>query len=444
MRPTPGKNPSSNTLLSRLHRYGVHNGGATAVVAAMLFPVVIGGMGLGAETGYHYLSQRKLQHAVDASVHAAGARKRAGDTTAEIKAAALHVAIQSGFRPASAALTVNPNYTSAAHPGAMLVEVTATETQPRLFSSVFNNEPVTFGARAVAKVIPDPNGSVACVLALSPTRSGAVTVSGSTSIDLLGCDVASNSNALDSFLMSGTSSALSAGCVYAVGEAVTNTGLTLTRCASVEQYAPLVRDPYASVAEPVPFGTCRNKNQGSPSSTKTLTPTEDHPSGVKSIRFCSGLDVKGTVIFDPGLYIIEGGTFTINSGNIDSSGLVSLTGSGVTFLFTGGASLKLGNNGVLDFSAPTTGPFSGILFFGSRNETGISHNINGGSGSTTQGAVYVPASPINFRGSSKTTNGCTQIIARQVVFTGSSSLRSSCDNAGTRGILTNEVVTIVE
>ena len=40
-------------------------GGAAAVVAAVLFPVLIGGMGLSAETGYWYMKHRKLQHAAD-------------------------------------------------------------------------------------------------------------------------------------------------------------------------------------------------------------------------------------------------------------------------------------------------------------------------------------------------------------------------------------------
>ena len=37
--------------------------GSVAVVAALLFPVLIGGMGLGAEVGYWYVTQRRLQHA---------------------------------------------------------------------------------------------------------------------------------------------------------------------------------------------------------------------------------------------------------------------------------------------------------------------------------------------------------------------------------------------
>jgi Flp pilus assembly protein TadG len=423
------------TLLSRLHRLGVHNGGSAAVMAAILFPVVIGGLGLGAETGYWYLSQRKLQHAVDVSVHAAGARLRADDTDAKIQAAALHVATQSGYSPGT--LTVDPHYTSDAHPGAKLVEVVATETRPRMFSAVvagfFSSEPtteVTLSARAVA-MVDRSAGTVACVLALSPTLSAAAKVSGSTSIDLNGCDVASNSNAANSFLMDGTNAVLSTGCVYAVGQALTSNGLTLTRCANVKEYAPITRDPYADVAAPTSWSNCSGKNQGHPTlPSPNLTPR----------CFTGGLTVKGALHFEPGLYIIDGGEFNVNAG--DNS---KLTGSGVTFYLANGAKLNIGGSIQMNFSAPTSGTYSGILFFGSRTATGVSHVLSGNSASEYTGAIYAPASNISFAGSSKATgDGCTQIIGATVTLTGASTLKSTCDSAGTSDIATNEVVKIVE
>lgn len=430
----------SRGLRRHIRRFAAQTGGATAVAAAVLFPVIVGGIGLGAETGYWYLTQRKLQHAADTAAHAAGTRLRAGDTRAQIEAAALQVATEAGF--GTGTLQVNTPPASGVDAGKSLsVEVLLRQSQPRLFSAVYDDTPVDLGARAVARVTK--TGGVACVLALSRTGSGAVTVAGSTSVNLDGCDVASNSNASDSFLLSGTASAMTAGCVYTVGRSSVATGLTLTKCAQVKEEAPVVRDPYASVAEPARAGTCLNKGVGTPNSTTSLTPTENHPSGVKVMRFCGGLDVKGNVQFGPGLYIIEGGDFTVNSGNIDSSAIASLTGSGATFYFTNGGRLRLGANAKLSLSAPTSGPYSGLLFFGSRSESGITHQINGAAGSTTDGAVYAPASHMSFSGNSKTT-GCLQVVARLVTFTGNSALKSNCEAAGTRDILTNEAVALVE
>lgn len=423
-------------------RLGRDERGAVAIVAAIVFPVVIGGMGLGAETGYWYLTQRKLQHAADVSAHAAGVRKRAGDQKAQIDVAALHIAGQTGFSSSIGTIVVNDPPVSGSKAGKSgSMEVILTHVHARLLSAIFSDEPVTIRTRAVASIVS--GGSQGCVLALARTAPGAVTVSGSTAVDLKGCDVASNSNAADAFLMSGSTASLSSGCVYAVGQAVTTSNLKLTQCPAVKEYAPVVRDPYASVPEPAAVGACTNSNVGSPSSSTTLTPSDNHPSGVKSMRFCKGLDLKGNVTFGPGLYIIEGGDLNINGGNVDSSSLVQLSGSGVTFYFTGSASLKLNNKATLNLSAPTSGPFSGILFFGSRTNAATQH-INGSAASVMQGAIYMPASNLLFNGNSATTGGCTQVIGRTVTFSGNSSLGSSCENAGTRRIETNETVALVE
>jgi Flp pilus assembly protein TadG len=439
MRPNPDTTQANaacarrrpHTLLTRLHRFGVHNGGATAVVAAILFPVVIGGLGLGAETGYWYLSQRKLQHAVDVSVHAAGARLRADDTDAKIQAAALHIATQSGYSPGT--FTVDPHYTSAAYPGAKLVEVVATETRPRMFSAVvagfFSNEPattVTLSARAVA-MVDKSAGTVACVLALSPTAPRAVSMDGSGSVNLAGCDIASNSNATDALYATST---VSTDCAYSVGGAQAP-GLTSKVCDKVKVNQPLIRDPYKDVVEPINPGNCKSRHQGHP--------TNDSPPLTPGCY--NGLTVKGKLEFLPGVYYINGGEFNVNAG--DNS---RLTGSGVT-IYLAGAVLNIGGSIQMNFSAPTdpANPYAGIVIFGARNATTTTHKLAGGSGSDYTGAVYTPASLIEFAGNSKATGGgCTQIIGARVKFTGGSALKSECENAGTEDIATSEVVRIVE
>lgn len=415
-----------------LHRLRTDDGGATAIIAAIIFPVVIGGMGLGAEVGYWYLKQRNLQNAADLAAHAAGVRKGAGDSDVEIETVALHAALEAGLSSTSGTLTLNTPPASGPNTGdSNSIEVIVEETQPRLFSSILTNEALSIGARAVVRL---EQKSKACILALSPTAPGAVTVSGSTELNLNGCDVASNSAAANSLLMDGTAK-LTTGCAFAVGEAVTTSGLTLTECPEVKEYSPPITDPYETVEEPVVTGSCQNKNVGSPGGTTTLTPSENHPSGVKSMRFCNGLDVKGKVVFGPGLYIIENGDLSINGGDLASPDLAELASQGVTFYLTGGSSLKLSGNAKLDLSAPTSGPFAGILFFGSRSDTAVSHEITGTSDSTMRGAVYAPASEVAFKGNSTTSNGCTQVIGWEVTFTGNSSLQSTCDTAGTKDIV---------
>jgi hypothetical protein len=393
--------------------------------------VVVGALGLGAEAGYWYLSQRKLQHIADVSAHAAGARLRADDTDAQVIAAAERVAAESGYR-GTPGLLVDPNYGD--DRDAMMVEVIATDVQPRLFSAVvagfFSKEPattVTMSGRAVAQVVAE-TGTAACVLALDPNAPRAVTMDGSGSVGLQGCDIASNSNAADALYAIST---VSTDCAYSVGGAYAP-NLTTNACDGVKVNAPLVRDPYKDVAAPTNWTNCSGKNHGHPTQpSPNLTPR----------CFSGGLTVKGALHFEPGLYIIDGGEFNVNAG--DNS---KLTGEGVTFYLANGAKLNIGGSIQMNFSATSDplDPYAGILFFGDRAATAATHKLAGGSGSEYNGAVYTPAAAISFAGNSKATGGCTQIIGATVKFTGASTLQSTCENAGTTDIVTNELVKLVE
>jgi hypothetical protein len=384
------------------------------------------------------MTQRNLQYAADLAAHAGGVRLRAGDGKTAIDAAALNVAKLAGFALTNGTFALKTPPTTGPNTGnPRSVEVLLTKTQPRFFSAIISKVPVLIGARAVASV--SPSGSSACVLALSPTVAQAVTVSGSTDVSLVGCDIASNSNASDSFWMANSSAKLAVGCVHTVGNAVTSSNLRLLECPSVHENAPVVRDPYADVAEPATNIPCATNNNVS-----VFDPIYAHPSGVKAMRICGGLEVKKNVTFKPGLYIIDGGDFTLNGNDIVTGSEAGISASGSTFYLTGNAAIKFNGNASLNMQAPTSGPYAGILIFASRNQTGLTHEIRGNFGSTTQGALYAPTSAISFSGNSTTTNGCTQVIGLTVEFTGNSTLRSNCTVGNAREIETNVMVKIVE
>lgn len=409
--------------------------GSISILFALVFPVLIGALGLGAEAGYWYYTQRKLQHAADLAAHAGAARLRAGDAKAVIDAAARQVAVSSGFSTAaSSSMSVNiPPLSGAKAGNANSVEVILSEASNRLFSAFFASGAVTVKGRAVASVIP--SGSAACVLALDPIASGAVTVGGSAAIALNGCDIASNSNAADSYLQSSSSTSVSANCIYAVGGA-SQTGTLNLQCGAIRPYAAATRDPYADRAEPFATGSCAQRNVGSPSGVTTITPTQMHPSGVPFLRFCNGIDFKGSVILGPGLYIIESDV-TVLGGSLISNTDVSLSGSNVTLYFRNNASIALNARTTLNLTAPSSGPYSGLLFFGARDNALMTQKLTGSSSSVLHGAIYLPASLIEFVGNSSATNGCTQIIGRRVQFSGSTNIAATCANAGTSTIDAN-------
>ncbi|WEX90757.1 pilus assembly protein TadG-related protein [Sinorhizobium garamanticum] len=408
-------------------RFMKDEGGTVAVIAAIAFPVLVGAMGLGAETGYWFLEKRKLQHAADVSAHAAAVRFRAGDQQGALEATARRIASASGYIPGS--LTVSTQHGLG---GSSKLAVELTETHPRLFSSVFGDEPVTMKARAVAEI---KGGSKACVLALSNSASGAVTVTGSTEVRLSGCSVVSNSSAADAFLMKNGSAMMSTDCVYTVGEAVTTTRLSLTGCSEPVERVPPTADPFASVAEPdklhIQQLPCRTLAYIS-NSTYTF---DRLANGTEAIRLCGGLEIKGTITLKPGLYIIDGGGFTVTAG-------AKLSGEGVTLFFTNGAAANLLGNGDIDLSAPTSGPFAGLLFFASRQGTGVIHQVTGNSESTLDGNLYMPTGRIDFTGNSTVSGGCTQIVADQITFTGNSTMETCA--SPTDEILVGRTVSLIE
>lgn len=438
----PGPRPAKAALRTRFARqlaaFGNDGGGGVATMAALLMPVLVLGMGLGAETGYQYMTQRNLQHAADLAAHTGGVRLRAGDSTQAIQAAALNIAAASGFATDFGSFDLNIPPASGPNAGRPdSVEVLLTKNQPRFFSAILSNEPVLIGARAVAQVTP--SNTAACVLALAPTQPRAISVSGNTDVSLEGCDVASNSNASDAFWMANSSASLAVGCVHTVGGSVSSTNLRLLDCVAPNEYAPRVRDPYADLEEPSINVPCETNTNVS-----VFEPKYAHPSGVMAMRICGGLDIKSQVSFKPGLYIIDGGDLSLNANADVSSAEAGMTVDGATFFLTGNSRLLLSGNGGLNMQAPTSGPYDGVLVFASRSQSGLTHQIRGNSGSTTQGALYAPTAKISFSGNSTTTNGCTQVIANTVEFTGNSTLRSTCSTFNSRRIETNVMVRIVE
>ncbi|HTC83107.1 MAG TPA: hypothetical protein VK683_02090, partial [Rhizomicrobium sp.] len=149
-----------------------------------------------------------------------------------------------------------------------------------------------------------------------------------------------------------------------------------------------------------------------------------------------------TVTLNPGIYFIDRGWLTMNGG-------ASMTGTGVTIIFTSStgsnyASASVNGGATLAITAPTTGPTAGIAIFGDRNmPTSTTFSFNGGAGQVFGGAVYVPDASLFYAGGSNASTNCTQIIADNVTFTGNSQLKINCSSSGTRPIGTS-VASLVE
>jgi hypothetical protein len=413
--------------------------GGVAVLAAVTFPVVVGGLGLWVEAGYWYLKQRHAQHIADVAAYSAGARLRAGDGVAAIQLVARHVAVASGLDLSNATLVVNTPPTSGQMAGnANALEVLVSTRHQRWFSAIYASGDVDLHGRAVIRI---EGGRIACMLALSATAPRAISITGSSSLNLENCDVASNSNAADGLYQT---SSLTANCGYSVGGVVSTGALTLSGCDALRANASIARDPYADVPQPENFGPCAPNNIGHPTTVTTVVPVDPHPSGIPSIRFCGGLNFKGSLDLRPGIYILDGGETQFTGGTVGSASTPRITGTGVTFVLLN-SQMSFTGNVQLQLSAPESGALSGILFFGSRSSANtMSHTLNGAVGTFLNGAVYLPRANVTYSGRSQTVNGCTQIIANTITLTGASQLEANCDQAGTRPLYSTEVVRLIE
>lgn len=409
--------------------------GAVAIMASIMLPVLVGGMALGTEASYWYLSQRKLQQASDLAAYAAATQLRSGRASAKMESAANLIATRSGAREGEDVLVMAyPPETGAFTADSEAVEVTLSRSQDRFFTLIFDSDDISISARSVAAI---QGGGDACLLALDPIASGAITVTGSSTVTFDGCDVATNSNAEDAFLMSGGAVEMTTGCVNSVGGTVATANLNLTDCLTPREQAPIIEDPYADVPQPDVLGGCSDSNVGTNKGATVVVPDEISSLGILQKRFCGGLTIKGPVLLSAGLNIVDGGTFRINANTF-------VHGVGVTFFLTNGAEVAFNGSATMNLSAPDSGPLSGILFFGDRADVGASHLINGTASSTLSGAFYTPSADLDYRGNFVGTNGCTQVITRRISFSGNSSLTVDCTAAGTRRIAVDETIALVE
>jgi uncharacterized membrane protein len=187
-------------LIAAACRFTRCDRGSVAIIAALAFPVLIGGMGLGAEVGYWYMKQQEMQHAADVAAHAAGVRLVKKDPKATLDAVALNIATQSGFAPASGIIKVNwPPVNGRGAGDKQQVEVIITQKLHRAFSTLFGRGDVRVSGRSVAKI----SGSTICSLALNTTSNSALQVRSSSSVNFQNCVVASNSRSSSSYQTGG-------------------------------------------------------------------------------------------------------------------------------------------------------------------------------------------------------------------------------------------------
>ncbi len=406
--------------------------GSVLTIVAVTLPALLGIIGLSVDAGLWYDTKRVVQTSADAAAIAGAFRLAAGDH-AGINQAALRDAVRNGYVSGSpSTIAVHNPPSSGAYAGnPAAVEALLTEQRPLLLSALFLRNNVTIAARSVAMV---KTTGTACVLALDPSAAGALTVQGSTTVNMSHCAVAANSTNSTAINLSGNSSLIAQTLWTAGNYAQGNSASVSLQQAATTDAWPLA-DPFAGNSIPS-LGSCTANNTNLINVTRTLSP------GV----YCNGLKIgsNSVITLSPGTYYINKGDFTV-AAQATVTCACSGSGSGVTIVLTSTSSasqigqVKINGGATVTLNAPSspTAQFPGLLFFQDPRATSSQANkFDGGATMNLTGGIYFPSEQVEWTGNNSSgTPTCTEIVAKTVVFIGNSNMdNSGCAAAGVNPI----------
>jgi len=385
--------------LWRMREFVKGEEGVVLPVAAVSMAVLFACMALAIDVGQMQYTKRKLQILADATAIAAGnelgvcsgttnctAMQNAvsasvtengwsaitpGTNCATAATTGLSVSVNNG----PCAITTDPNYGKKTY-----IETVVTYYQPTFFAGVLGYSKVPITARAEVYAYSAPTY---CIYLTDPSQSGEVFVAALASI-YANCGIAAYSNsstAIENFLLASIQATkISTRGGYANWFGVISPTPTT-------HYAATPTDPLSSLPDPVTAGYASSSCGTFPYGAKTYTAV----GGGQTIypgTYCGGLtSIGGNIYMQPGTYYFKG-------GNFDLAVLSYVYGPGVTLYFDTG-SLNITMASYMFLKAPTTGTYSGILYYENRsNTTGMT--IAGLAGSYFEGSIYMPAAPLTI------------------------------------------------
>jgi hypothetical protein len=211
---------------------------------------------------------------------------------------------------------------------------------------------------------------------------------------------------------------------------------------------PVYRDALGAIMPRVPRSSGRNSPTDPPTGWTTVEPagrTALTPSG-EIPAICEDISpgVNQRVVFNPGAtYYFNGQDLTMS---VDTA---SITGRGVTLVFTGDSANNVGTikvtGGTVDLVAPSVGIpsiYDGVVIYRDVLATPANSDmiqLTGNAGSTIFGGIYAPTTEVQVQGNTNNnpppgagSGGCTAIVAGAITFTGASTINiNACGVTGT-------------
>lgn len=134
---------------------------------------------------------------------------------------------------------------------------------------------------------------------------------------------------------------------------------------------------------------------------------------VKPGTYCGGISITGTsaVTFESGIYVIKDGPLQVD-------GTAQVTGVDVGFFFSGQkANFSFNTDTSIDLAAPKDGLMAGLLFFGSRTQSGAAYKILSDHAHQLLGTIYLPEGALTVDANQPIADksAYTAIVAKKVI-----------------------------
>lgn len=313
------------------------------------------------------------------------------------------------------------------------VSATVAESSPLTFLSLLTRmTSTTVSKRATAVLVPGVQGG--CIYVLDPSAPGALTVTGNGDLQS-GCGVWVNSDSNKALQVTGNATLVTSSgglnLLNGGGDSGSNSVGASSSCTKCIYPSPsfssnTLSDPLASIPAPS-VGGCNQTNYSA--STAVTTPLSP---GV----YCGGITLTGhgSVTLNPGVYILLGGGLNVSSSN------VSISGTGVTFYNTGNstypyAAINISGGATATLSAPTSGTYDNMLFFGDRSLGGTSYQdtFTGNTSINLTGAIYFKNDTVSYAGGTSSSAPSAAIVADEVTVAGTAYLNNGLSNNGGTG-----------
>ena len=400
-----------------------------------LFSVV----GLAVDAGYAFMVKRRAQTAADAAAIGAAVYARVnGDAcgvngvtcgtaytcadppvsppTTSLQAGCLYASqnnfLNDGTNQRVSLIENNTSLGGGLSPS-MWIQATVSQAYSNYFLSVAGALGGNSTASATSGVAGTPNAGCVYALGTSAGGGGGLTDTASGTLTLTNCGIYSN----DGLNQTGSGSiSVSNGAIDTYG---TNSYNATKVSPTPTAQASTVADPFANLPKPTVPATCDHTNYNNSAG-----------GSISHGTYCKGMQLSGgsaDYTLGPGIYYIVGGGVSFSSSK-------SITGSGVMFYLTCNATntahaSTVTGSGNVSITAPTSGPYIGILMFQDPSCPTGTNTITASGWSNSTGALYFPNTELDFTGSGGT--DYLSIVAFTVKYTGSGNIGLKRDTTGT-------------